>query len=81
MAGASKGRSRRKSKPSTKPKAPLGTGKRFKAVERSAAARGAANPAAVAAEAGRRKYGPARMAAMSAAGRKRAAAKRKRRSR
>ena len=81
MADASNGRGRRKGKPSGsrgyKPKGPLGTGERFKQVEASAAAHGAANPAAVAAEAGRRKYGKAGMAALSAAGRKRAAAKRK----
>lgn len=52
-------------------KSPLGSGERFKAVERSAAASGARNPAAVAAAAGRKKYGKARMAKMAAAGRKR----------
>lgn len=51
-----------------KPK--LGSGARFKAVEKSAAASGATNPAAVAAAAGIKKYGPARMAKMAAAGRK-----------
>jgi hypothetical protein len=49
----------------------------FKAVEASAAARGARNPAAVAAAVGRKKYGRAGMAALAAAGRKKAAAKRK----
>ena len=53
-------------------KSPLGSGERFKAVERSAAASGARNPAAVAAAAGIKKYGKARMAKMAAAGRKRA---------
>jgi hypothetical protein len=49
----------------------------FKAVEASAARSGARNPAAVAAAVGRRKYGKAGMAALAAAGRKKAAAKRK----
>lgn len=52
-------------------KAKLGSGARFKAVERSAAKSGARNPAAVAAAAGRKKYGAAKMAKMAAAGRKR----------
>lgn len=52
-----------------KPK--LGSGARFKAVEKSAARSGARNPAAVAAAAGRKKWGGAKMAKMSAAGRKR----------
>lgn len=51
-----------------KPK--LGSGARFKAVERSAAKSGAKNPAAVAAAAGRKKYGSNKMASMAAAGRK-----------
>lgn len=60
------------------PKKPkLGTGKRFAAVEKSARASGARNPAAVAAAAGRKKYGAERMAKMAAAGRKRATSKRK----
>jgi len=41
----------------------------FKAVEASVAAKGARNPAAVAAAIGRKKYGAAGMAALSAAGR------------
>ena len=49
----------------------LGTGKRFKAVEASAAKSGARNPAAVAAAVGRKKYGKAAFQAMAAAGRKR----------
>lgn len=52
-----------------KPK--LGSGARFKAVEASARASGARNPAAVAAAAGRAKYGAEKMAKMAAAGRKR----------
>lgn len=54
-----------------KPK--LGTGARFRAVEKSAAASGARNPAAVAASAGIAKYGKKRMAKLAAKGRKRAA--------
>lgn len=50
-------------------KAKLGTGARFRAVERSAA--GARNPAAVAAAAGRKKYGKKKMAELAAEGRKR----------
>ena len=50
--------------------AKLGSGKRFKAIEASAKASGASNPAAVAASIGRKKYGEAKMAKLSAAGRK-----------
>ena len=53
----------------------LGTGKRFATVEASARKSGAKNPKAVAAAAGRKKYGGAKMAAMAKAGRKRAARK------
>ena len=53
-------------------KARLGSGSRFKAVERQAAASGARNPAAVAAAAGIKKYGKAKMEKMAAAGRKKA---------
>lgn len=49
----------------------LGTGARFKAVERSAAKYGARNPAGVAAAAGRKKYGKKAFQAMAAAGRRR----------
>ena len=56
-------------------KAKLGSGARFRAVERKAAASGARNPAAVAAAAGRKKYGNAKMAKLAAAGRKRARGK------
>jgi len=52
-----------------KPK--LGSGARFAAIERKAAASGARNPAAVAAAAGIKKYGAGRMAAMAAKGRAR----------
>ena len=51
--------------------AKLGTGKRFAAVEASAKAGGARNPAAVAAMAGRKKFGAKKMGKLSAAGRKR----------
>jgi hypothetical protein len=51
-------------------KAPLGQGGRFAAVEASARASGARNPAAVAAAAGRKKYGAKKMAQMAAAGKK-----------
>lgn len=49
----------------------LGGGGRFQAVERKAAASGAKNPAAVAAAAGIKKYGKAKMAKMAAKGRAR----------
>ena len=48
----------------------LGTGARFKAVERAAAASGAKNPAAVAAAVGRKKYGAKKFAKLAARGRK-----------
>ncbi|AVH59995.1 MULTISPECIES: hypothetical protein [Streptomyces] len=53
----------------------LGSGKRFKAVAASARRSGARDPNAVAAAAGRKKYGAKRMAKMAAAGRRRAARK------
>ena len=49
----------------------LGQGGRFAKVEAQAAASGARNPAAVAAAAGRKKYGAAKMAKMATAGRMR----------
>jgi hypothetical protein len=51
--------------------APPGSGKNFAALKSSLAARGARNPGALAGWIGRRKYGRAGMAALSAAGRKR----------
>jgi hypothetical protein len=56
-------------------KGKLGSGSRFRAVEASAAKSGATNPAAVAAGAGRKKYGEKKMAAMAKAGKKRKAKK------
>lgn len=50
-------------------KAKLGSGGRFAAVEASARASGAKDPAAVAAAAGRKKYGATKMAKMAAKGR------------
>lgn len=52
-----------------KPK--LGSGKRFAALTRQLARRGARNPKALAAHIGRRKYGAKKMAQMAAAGRRR----------
>ncbi len=49
--------------------AKLGEGGRFAAVEASARASGARNPAAVAAAAGRKKYGAKKMASLSLKGR------------
>lgn len=51
-------------------KAKLGSGSRFKAVEKAAAKSGAANPAAVAASAGMKKYGKEKMEKMAQAGKK-----------
>lgn len=51
-------------------KAKLGSGKRFAAVEKSAAKSGARDPAAVAAVAGMKKYGVKKMSKMAAKGRK-----------
>ena len=48
----------------------LDSGSRFKAVEKSAKASGARNPAAVAAAVGRKKYGEKRMAKLATKGRK-----------
>ena len=56
----------------TKAKKPkLGSGKRFKALTTKLKKKGTKNPAALAAWIGRKKYGPTKMAKMSAAGRKR----------
>lgn len=54
-----------------KPK--LGSGERFKAIEKKAKASGAENPAAVAAAAGIKKYGQAKMTKMAEAGKARKA--------
>lgn len=54
-----------------KKKPPLGSGARFAAVEKSAMMSGAANPAAVAAMAGMKKYGKDKMQQMAMAGKKR----------
>jgi hypothetical protein len=52
----------------------IGSGQRFAGLEAKLAARGALNPRALAAAIGRKKYGPARMAELSQAGRRRVAA-------
>lgn len=58
-------------------KPPLGSGARFKKLSQEAAAGGARDPDAVAAVAGRAKYGAKRMAELSLAGRKRAATRKR----
>jgi len=58
-------------------KAKLGSGKRFAALKKKVAKKGVRNPAALAASIGRKKYGAKKMAKLAAAGRKRAARKRK----
>ncbi len=55
-----------------KPK--LGSGERFKQVERKAAASGAKDPKAVAAAVGIKKYGAKKMSQMAQAGKRRKAA-------
>ena len=56
----------------------LGSGERFEKLTRSIATKGnVRNPEAVAAVAGRKKYGKAKMARLAAAGRKRTAAARR----
>ena len=54
-----------------KRKARLGSGARFKAIERKAAASGAKDPKAVAAAAGIAAHGKRKMAKLAAAGRRR----------
>jgi hypothetical protein len=54
-------------------KAKLGSGSRFRAIEKKARASGARNPAAVAAAAGRKAHGNKAMARYSAMGRRRKA--------
>lgn len=51
-----------------KPK--LGSGKRFEAIKKKAAASGAKNPAAVAAAAGMKKYGKKKMETLAKKGKK-----------
>lgn len=56
----------RRQRPKPNPRAPLGQGGRFAALEHKLAGRpGVTNPGALAASIGRRKYGGARFAAMS----------------
>ena len=54
----------------SKPK--LGSGKRFAAIEKKAAASGASNPSAVAAAAGIKKYGKEKMHELAMKGKERA---------
>jgi hypothetical protein len=54
----------------TQKTAKLGSGARFKALEKSVAAGGAKDPAAVAASIGRKKLGAKKMAKLAAKGRK-----------
>lgn len=51
-------------------KAKLGSGTRFKEVEKSVAKSGASNPAAVAAAVGMKKYGKEKMEKMAQAGKR-----------
>ncbi len=54
-------------------KSALGSGGRFKTLSKKLKAKGVKDPDALAASIGRKKYGARKMAAMSAAGRKRKA--------
>lgn len=67
----SKRRAARKNYQKVAKTAKVGSGKRFEALEKSIAASGARNAAAVAASIGRKKYGNKKMASMSKSGRKR----------
>lgn len=60
-----------------KPRA--GSGKRFKSLSRKLKRKGVRNPNALAASIGRKKFGKKKFAKMSSQGRKRAAARRRRR--
>ncbi len=51
-------------------KAKLGSGARFKALEKKVAAKGVDDPAALAASIGRKKYGAKKMEKMAAKGKK-----------
>ena len=70
-------RAARKAQKVVQKTATLGSGKRFKAVERAAKAGGARNPGAVAAAVGRKKFGPKKFAKLSATGRRRASTKKR----
>lgn len=59
-------------------KPPLGSGARFAAIEKKAAASGARNPAAVAAAVGIKKYGKERMSQMAQAGKREVSRKKER---
>ena len=72
-ASLAKRRAARKNYKKVAKKSKVGEGARFKALEESARASGASNPAAVAAARGRKKYGKAKLQEMAAAGRRRAA--------
>ncbi len=67
-ASLAKRRATRKAVERTEKTAKLGSGKRFAAVEKAAAASGAKDPRAVAAAIGRKKYGAKKMASMAAKG-------------
>ena len=58
-------------KPGLKKKPKLGTGKRFKQLSSKLKKKGAKNPKALAAWIGRKKYGPKKIAKLSAKGKKR----------
>ncbi len=55
----------------------LGSGRRFRSLERQLARRGARDPAALAAWIGRRKYGKRRFQSMATAGRRRRKSRRR----
>jgi hypothetical protein len=63
-------RATRKIAKKTRKSAKLGSGARFKAIVKAAKASGARNPQAVAAAAGRKKYGSKKLTALARAGKK-----------
>ena len=69
-------RAARKHAEKTEKTAKLGSGARFKAIERSAKLGGAKNPAGVAAAVAAKKYGSKKLHAMAGKGRHKAAVKR-----
>jgi len=72
MASLEQRRAARKAYSEAKKKYKPGAGGRFKALEAAAKASGASNPAAIAAAAGRKKYGKKKFQSMAAKGKKNA---------
>lgn len=75
MATLAQRRAAREAQEKAQKTAPLGSGERFAAVEKSARLGGARNPATVAAAIGRKKFGKSRFQKLALAARKKAARK------